>query len=167
MPDAPAVPQVEKRVVLDLDRCIECKSCMAACFYGHVKMTGINFVDIGPAVLPVVCRQCADAACVEVCPAKAMTRDESGVVARGIFSCRGCGSCVRACPFGVLSLEMAGHQVAKCDLCEDRLARGLEPRCAAACPTGALRFVTAAEAEAEGLAVLGGRIAGDHPIQRR
>ena len=96
-----------------------------------------------------------------------MIRDERGVVARGIFRCRGCGSCVRACPFGVLSLEMVGHQVAKCDLCQDRLERGLEPRCVAVCPTGALRFVTTEEIEAEGLTVLGGRVAGDHPIRRR
>jgi formate dehydrogenase iron-sulfur subunit len=95
-----------------------------------------------------------------------MKRDERGVVARGV-SCRACGSCVRACPFGVLNLEMVGHQVAKCDLCEDRLGRGLAPRCVAVCPTGALRFATAAEVEAEGLVLLGGRIAGDHPIQRR
>ncbi|HUS46464.1 MAG TPA: 4Fe-4S dicluster domain-containing protein [Phycisphaerae bacterium] len=158
---------IEKRVVLDLDRCIECKSCMAACFYGHEEMAGVQFVDIGPALLPVVCRQCADPACVEVCPAEAMIRNERGVVARGIFRCRGCGSCVRACPFGVLSLEMVGHQVAKCDLCQDRIERGLEPRCVAVCPTGALRFATTEEIEAEGLTVLGGRVAGDHPIRRR
>jgi Fe-S-cluster-containing dehydrogenase component len=67
----------------------------------------------------------------------------------------------------VLALEMVGHHVAKCDLCDDRVARGLAPRCVSVCPTGALRFATAAEIEAAGLAVLGGRIAGDHPIQRR
>ncbi len=167
MAETGAAQVIEKRVVLDLDRCIECKSCMAACFYGHEEMAGVQFVDIGPALLPVVCRQCADPACVEVCPAEAMIRDERGVVARGIFRCRGCGSCVRACPFGVLSLEMVGHQVAKCDLCQDRLERGLEPRCVAVCPTGALRFATTEEIEAEGLTVLGGRVVGDHPIRRR
>ena len=162
-----AVQPIEKRVVLDLDRCIGCKSCMAACFYGHGGMHGVQFVDIGPALLPVVCRQCGDPACVEVCPAEAMIRDERGVVSRAIFHCRGCGSCVRACPFGILSLEMAGHQVAKCDLCDDRLERGLEPRCVAVCPTRALRFATPEEIEAEGLTVLGGRVAGEHPIRRR
>lgn len=167
MAETGAAQVIEKRVVLDLDRCIECKSCMAACFYGHEEMAGVQFVDIGPALLPVVCRQCADPACVEVCPAEAMIRDERGVVARGIFRCRGCGSCVRACPFGVLSLEMVGHQVAKCDLCQDRIERGLEPRCVAVCPTGALRFATTEEIEAEGLTVLGGRVVGDHPIRRR
>jgi formate dehydrogenase iron-sulfur subunit len=96
-----------------------------------------------------------------------MERGPTGVVARAALRCRACGSCVRACPFGVLSLEMVGHQVAKCDLCDDRLERGLDPRCVAVCPTGALRFATTAEVEAEGLTVLGGRVAGDHPIRRR
>jgi len=158
---------IEKRVVLDLDRCIGCKSCMAACFYGHQEMHGVEFVDIGPALLPVVCRQCADPACVETCPAEAMVRDAEGVVARAMFHCRSCGSCVRACPFGVLSLEKVGHQIAKCDLCQDRLGRGLEPRCVAVCPTRALRFATVAEIEADGLTILGGRVAGEHPIRRR
>jgi Fe-S-cluster-containing dehydrogenase component len=167
MPEIAIQRPVEKRVVLDLDRCIECKSCMAACYYGHGRATGLSFIDIGPAVLPIVCRQCAEPACVEVCPAKAMKRDPRGIVARGIFCCRGCGSCVQACPFGMLSIELVGHQVAKCDLCEDRIDRGLAPRCVSVCPTGALRFATAGEIEAEGLAVLGGRIAGDHPIRRR
>jgi Fe-S-cluster-containing dehydrogenase component len=167
MSEAIAGREVERRVVLDLDRCIECKSCMAACWYGHGRMTGINFVEVGPAVLPLVCRQCDEPACVEVCPAKAMERGPTGVVARAAFSCRACGSCVRACPFGVLSLEMVGHQVAKCDLCDDRLERGLEPRCVAVCPTGALRFATPPEIESQGLTVLGGRVAGDHPIRRR
>ena len=169
MPVKATAAQVERRVVLDLDRCIECKSCMAACFCGHGQMTGVQFVDIGPAVLPVVCRQCGDPACVEVCPAEAMTRDERGVVARAIFSCHGCGSCVRACPFGVLSLEMTGHQVAKCDLCEDRVVPGgsAVPRCVAACPSGALRFVDEHEAEALGLQIVAGRSAGDNLYKRR
>ena len=167
MAEPATAESVERRVVLDLDRCIECKSCMAACYYGHGRLTGVEFVDIGPAVLPIVCRQCGDPACVEVCPSGAMQRDERGVVARGIFSCRGCGSCARACPFGVLSLEMVGHQIAKCDLCEDRVERGLDPRCVAVCPTGALQFATVEEIEADGLTVLGGRVAGDHPIRRR
>lgn len=158
---------VEERVVLDLDRCIECKSCMAACHYGHHRMAGIQFVDVGPAVLPLVCRQCADPACVQACPAEAMTIDGRGIVGRAVFRCRACGSCVRACPFGVLSIEMVGHQVAKCDLCGDRLARDLPPRCVSVCPTGALRFATVQQIEAEGLTVLGGRVAGDNPTKRR
>jgi Fe-S-cluster-containing dehydrogenase component len=96
-----------------------------------------------------------------------MVRDARGVVSRALFACRGCGSCARACPFGVLDAAMVRHQVAKCDLCDDRVAGGDVPRCVAVCPTGALRFATPLQIEAEGLAVLGGRVAGDHPIRRR
>ena len=167
MPETTTTAAVEKRIMLDLDRCIECKSCMAACYYGHGRMTGLSFVDIGPALLPVVCRQCSDPACVEVCPAKAMKRDARGVVARGIFMCRGCGSCVRACPFGMLSLELAGHQVAKCDLCEDRVSAGGVPRCVAACTSGALRFESAESMEKNQVLLLSGRMAGEHRYRRR
>ena len=76
---------------------------------------------------------------------------------------------------------MSGRQVAKCDLCEDRLegngetstlssveaAAGVVPRCVAACPAGALIFAEETEVEASGLQVIGGRTAGEHPLKRR
>lgn len=158
---------IEKRVVLDLDRCIECKSCLAACYYWHQEIEILNFVGIGPALLPLVCRQCTDPACVEACPAEAMVLDERGIVSRAMLRCRGCGSCVGACPFGVLSIEMIDHHVAKCDLCADRMEQDKPPRCVAVCPTGALRFETPEQTEAQGMLVLGGRVVGDHPIRRR
>ncbi|GAG42548.1 unnamed protein product, partial [marine sediment metagenome] len=44
MPEQATAESVERRVVLDLDRCIECKSCMASCYYGHGRMAGVQFV---------------------------------------------------------------------------------------------------------------------------
>ena len=29
---------IEKRVMLDLDLCVECRSCSAACYYGHLDL---------------------------------------------------------------------------------------------------------------------------------
>ena len=159
--------EITKRVVLDLDRCIECRSCAAACYYGHNEMLGVHFAEIGPALLPVVCRQCEEPACVDVCPSKAMRRGPSGIVQRAVFSCRGCGSCARACPFGIISLELTRHHVAKCDLCADRTERGLEPRCVHVCPTGALRFVDETDVEEEGEILLGGRTTGERLLKRR
>jgi len=175
-------PPVAKRVLIDLDRCIECRSCAAACFYSHAAMPAVQFARSGPALLPVICRQCRSAACVDPCPAEAMVRDDSGVVRRRLFRCVGCGSCARACPFGVIPNEptgvpaeirsvenLAGHQIAKCDLCADRTegGNGGVPRCVAACPSGALRFAEEEEAEQQGLSVLGGRTTGDDPFKRR
>jgi len=173
---------VAKRVLVDLDRCIECGSCAAACSVGHAHVPAIQFARAGVALLPVVCRQCQAAPCVDACPAEAMIRDDDGVVRRRLFRCIGCGSCVRACPFGVIPTQLAGtpaakytpdrlsgHQAAKCDLCFDRTAaaNGTEPRCVAACPSGALMYLDECTEEPPGAELLGGRTAGEHPFKRR
>jgi len=173
---------VVKRVVIDMDRCIECQSCAAACYASHANMPAVHFAVSGAALLPLICRQCISAPCVDACPAEAMVRDDEGVVRRRLFRCIGCGSCARACPFGVLpnvvsgvptgyksTNRMSGHQIAKCDLCYDRIESDPEavPRCVAACPTGALMFVDEHEAEKLRLTVLGGRTTGADPYKRR
>jgi Fe-S-cluster-containing dehydrogenase component len=173
---------VRKRVLLDLDRCVECQSCAAACYYSHANMPAVQFARSGVAVLPLICRQCKEAPCVDACPVEAMVQDDSGVVRRRLFRCIGCGSCARACPFGVIPPRLGGtpvgsrspdrltgHQVAKCDLCADRTEAGgeAEPRCVAACPSGALVFADEHEAQQRGLDVFGGRTTGEHPFKRR
>jgi len=158
---------LEKRVVLDLGLCVECGACAAACYATHVGMDVLQFGTSSEVCLPLVCRQCEEPACVAACPADAMIRQDDGTVRRAPFRCRGCGTCVRACPFGVLSDTIQRHLAAKCDLCVARLAEGAEPACVATCPTRALTF-----RDAEGLAedqvlVLGGRTTGRHALRRR
>ena len=175
---------VQKRVLIDLDRCIECGSCAAACHFSHANMTAAHQARSGWALLPVICRQCKAAPCVDACPVEAMIRDERGVVRRLLFRCIGCGSCVRACPFGVIPNElggrpvaaksldrMTGHQSAKCDLCVDRAGDYEDgetvPRCVAACPAGALAFADERKAPELGLDIVGGRSTAQHPFKRR
>ena len=167
MPTIEAVNEVRQRVAINLDTCIECRSCAAACFYGHHELPIVHFARVGAAMLPVLCRQCADAPCIAACPGEAMKKDATGAVYRAVFACRGCGSCARACPFGVLAVETYDGQIAKCDLCVDRLAVGGVPRCVATCPSGALNFIEEPEAQALGLVVLGSRTLGQHPVRRR
>ena len=162
---APAT--VEKRVILDMDRCIGCRSCSAACFYSHHGMPNVSYGIIAEGTLPIICRQCEEPACVDVCPVEALRREPSGVVKRSRMLCIGCGSCVYACPFGVIHSDLRQHQVAKCDLCEAKVLAGGVPRCVAACTSGALRFESAESMEKDKVLLLSGRTAGEHPYRRR
>lgn len=133
---------VTKRIVLDLDRCIGCRACGAACHVGHDDQTNLvpgRVADV--AQLPVHCRHCEHPACAEACPTGALYRDEHGFVRRSDLLCVGCRTCAFACPFGVISTELKRHVSAKCDLCVDRVVAGGIPRCVATCTSGALSFV--------------------------
>ena len=91
--------------------------------------------------MPLQCRHCEDAPCVQVCPTGAICRlnPESPVlVDQG--KCIGCEFCVQVCPFGVIRVASDGKVIVKCDLCVSRLAQGLEPACVASCPVRALAF---------------------------
>jgi formate dehydrogenase iron-sulfur subunit len=91
-----------------------------------------------------VCKHCVHAGCLEACPTGAIVRTEFGTVVIQDEICNGCGYCVPACPFGVPQLGADGGSH-KCTLCYDRLAGGLEPACAQACPTDSIRFGLVAE----------------------
>jgi len=89
-----------------------------------------------------VCKHCTHAGCLDVCPTGAIVRTEFGTVVIQDDVCNGCGYCVTACPFGVISKRELGGDggMHKCTLCYDRLEDGLEPACAKACPTKSIQF---------------------------
>lgn len=86
--------------------------------------------------IPVVCNQCENAYCMNVCPVKAITRTEEGIVCIDTDRCIGCGLCVEYCPIQMVSLDPDTQKAVKCELCHG------EPLCVKACPTGALELVT-------------------------
>lgn len=102
-----------------------------------------------------VCKHCTNAGCLDVCPTGAIFRSEFGSVVVQSDVCNGCGTCVAACPFGVIERRDDGTVSAKverdgdvphagtankCTLCYDRLVVGEEPACSATCPTQSIRF---------------------------
>ncbi len=151
-------------VIVDLSRCLACRSCETACAVAHA-----GFDDIVEAVLagaemvprvhviaaegmavPIQCQHCEDAPCVVVCPSGALYRDEEGGPVRTAPSkCIGCKSCIVVCPFGSLQWNGASGTVLKCDLCADIVEAGEEPRCVAACPTRARRVVAVQDLSAQ------------------
>jgi len=87
------------------------------------------------------CMHCADPGCLKACPAPgAIVQYGNGIVDFISENCIGCGNCVTGCPFDVPRISKKDNKAYKCSLCSDRVGVGLEPACAKACPTGAIRF---------------------------
>ena len=134
-------------LVIDLDRCSGCDSCIVACklennidlgnYWNQVIAVGPTGThpDIEQYWLPVQCQQCENAACVHVCPTGASYRDEkTGVVLIDKAKCIGCQYCMMACPYGVRSFNQKEKVVEKCTLCKERTDRGDIPMCVRVCP---------------------------------
>ncbi|WP_319477889.1 4Fe-4S dicluster domain-containing protein [Marispirochaeta aestuarii] len=83
------------------------------------------------------CRQCEQPACALACPENAIFEHE-GTGAREVDpeKCVGCGTCVRACPWGIPTLDPETNVSTKCILCHGYTA------CVKDCPTGALQYVS-------------------------
>ena len=87
-----------------------------------------------------VCKHCAAAPCQQSCPTGAIIYNEFANVYIQSDICNGCGYCVAACPFGVITRSHYDGHTHKCTLCYDRQKDGLVPACAKACPTASIQF---------------------------
>lgn len=141
-------------MVVEVDRCIGCKGgCQIACKTEHNIALGRSrstlytmgptgtFPDLSMYYLPVMCQQCKNPACTQVCPTGAcMKRDEDGVIVIDPESCIGCRACINACPFHCNSFNNEMRISDKCTLCAERREDGLLPACVRNCAGGALHF---------------------------
>lgn len=139
-----------KELFVRLDRCQGCRSCQLACAVAHSRSKNLLaaisetpvpryrlFIERGDGLnVPLTCRQCDPAPCLDACIAGALYRDERGVVQRREGSCVGCWTCIMICPYGVVGREKERKIAVKCDRCPD-----LEvPACVQACPSRALIY---------------------------
>jgi len=138
--------------ILDLNKCTGCEACRLACRIengieearGWREVYTFNearFPRLSLHHLSLACNHCADAPCMNSCPALALSRDSAtGAVLLEPQSCIGCRYCGWTCPFDALRYRSAAGVMSKCTFCRHRLAEGLRPACAALCPTGALNY---------------------------
>ena len=146
-----------KRLFVDVEKCLACRSCEIACAVEHSFSQNlfeavnekpspeyrIYVEDIQGTTAPLQCRHCESAPCLQVCPSKAIIRKELAEPVRILNNlCVGCSSCIIVCPFGVLKLGKDKKIALKCDLCIERIQENEVPACVNACPTGALKIKT-------------------------
>jgi len=152
---------MDKIIVVNIKKCLACKSCEIACALEHSKSKVIEEAvtespkpqrmvnveaggdDFG---VPIQCRHCEDAPCIEICPTGAVQREnEQSPVMVDPDLCIGCKLCVLICPFGVLQIGHQGRAIIKCDMCFERIKEGKLPACVEACPTKGLKLVSLEE----------------------
>ncbi len=162
-----AIPSTAVGLLYDATICIGCKACVAACAEAngeqpdtrgdslHQSPTDLNDLtrniiklykptDGGPSsYVKRQCMHCLDPACAAGCPFQALHKDsESGIVYWTADKCIGCRYCTITCPYHVPRFQWVGYnpRVTKCELCSQRLEKGLKPGCTSVCPTGAVIF---------------------------
>jgi Fe-S-cluster-containing dehydrogenase component len=156
-------------VLVDLTRCIGCRSCEAACnkeqqlpepeipfndqsvFEEKRRPTEKAYTVVnrfenkgGPVYRKVQCNHCNEPACLTSCFVNAYTKTKEGAVIYNPKVCVGCRNCMIACPFNVpgYSYSSATNPVVKkCIFCYDtRVKYGKPPACVEVCPQEVLTF---------------------------
>ena len=154
------LPLSKGYLLVDTKKCSGCMSCMMACTLAHEG--GINpshaRIQIKKNVFgrypdddieQYVCKQCADAPCVEACPVGALAPDPvTGVRVIDEERCIGCRKCIKACKYqpSRIAIDVVRRKALKCDLCQNTPYLGAVggPKgvqaCIRACNLGAIVF---------------------------
>ncbi len=146
-------------IVFDPSKCLGCRSCEFACALEHSMSKNVYSIvfeypkpkprirvfQVEKLNVPLTCRHCDDAPCVQVCPTGAMFRTDEGIVLNRPEKCIRCRLCTLVCPIAHPYVDRETRTLIKCDLCIERLRLGRKPACVEACPTGALMFITERE----------------------
>jgi formate dehydrogenase gamma subunit len=148
-------------MMIELDRCVGCQACVAACKERWDSGPGAarDWVlelehgkrgsDLGLTFYPGLCNHCADHPCTAECPTEATYVDESGVVVVDPDVCIGCGNCISLCPYGARHADASKGIVEKCNFCAPYVARGEQPACVATCLAGCRHFGDLDDAQGE------------------
>ena len=154
-------------LVVDVEKCQGCISCMLACSLVHegaqnpslsrIQILQNSFGKFPDDLTIEQCRQCQEPACVKACPEDALTANAEFGHVRMVDKekCTGCGRCFKACPHTPARLTVMEDETfnrklkcLKCDLCANTPnhwdEKGGGPygkqACVEVCPVGAIAF---------------------------
>jgi Fe-S-cluster-containing dehydrogenase component len=152
-------------ILVDLSRCVGCRTCEAACAEANglpepdwsddfsyenerptteAQWTAVNRYETskGEVFVKRQCMHCLQPACAAGCLTKALYKTEEGPVIWREDKCMGCRFCMVSCPFDAPKFEYhsAVPKIQKCRMCWERLEEGQMPACVENCPAEALTF---------------------------
>jgi dimethyl sulfoxide reductase iron-sulfur subunit len=158
-------------IVVDLNRCTGCMTCVVACKEENLTRPAVwwqRILEIENASLDNItylshsCMHCEKPFCAPACPVNAIKERPDGIVLIDQKACTGCGECLKACPYGMITLNpvqdyFQGESIpyekgadvyrvqipkkaSKCTLCAHRIDQGKEPMCVSGCPSKAKTF---------------------------
>ena len=167
-------------MVIDLRQCDGCvdqgvpPQCTQYCIWGHSVPEDQQWVEVFAFeelkdvptselhFMPILCQQCQNPPCTNVCPVGATFSTPEGVVLIDQERCIGCRMCMAACPYDRRFFNWKEpaqlpeikdspynifHQtpaikgtVMKCNWCPERTMAGGLPFCVEGCPHGAMYF---------------------------
>ena len=136
---------MDKVLAINYQKCTGCRLCELVCSVMHDGVSNparsrikVMKWEAEGLYIPMSCQQCEDAPCMNVCPVKAISRDEDFDFLKVDYDvCIGCRSCVTVCPFGAMNYNVIDKKVFKCDLC------GGKPQCVRFCDMKAVDYVEA------------------------
>jgi Fe-S-cluster-containing dehydrogenase component len=156
-------------MVIDLNTCVGCNACMAACAmenqtpvwknkwrtYVHDKEIGMT-EQVRRRFFPRLCNHCSNPPCLTVCPTGATHKRPDGIVMVDPERCMGCRACAMACPYDARyevtygdidegrafygELRRRSPSMDKCSFCAHRVDRGMKPACVETCVGSARLF---------------------------
>ncbi len=138
---------MDKVLAIEHEKCTGCRLCELVCSVKHDGVSNparsrirVMKWESEGLYIPMACRQCDDAPCLNICPVKAISRDkELDFVRVDHDVCIGCRSCVAVCPFGAMGYNSIDSKVIKCDLCHG------DPQCVRFCDVKAVNYVSTAQ----------------------